>query len=256
MELIFIGTSSGKTETERNHSSILLRNSSKAVLIDCGDGISRALLQNKIPFNSIHSIIITHLHADHFTGLAGLITQMKMYDRKEQLNIYIHTNLVTPLRNFIHTCYLFEEALGFSLNLTAISEEQPFEPAEGIKVSAAKNSHIKNKYNVTYYPQELFISLSLLIEHGNGKIFYTSDIGSKDDLYLFNNVKINTLITEAAHVDFREIYAVCIKRKPDSVYLTHYDEETKNILRHEIDKPDGKISDIFKIAFDSLLLKL
>ncbi|MEO8398834.1 MAG: MBL fold metallo-hydrolase, partial [Ignavibacteriaceae bacterium] len=72
----FIGTGSGKTSLKRFHSSFLILNESYNLLVDTGDGISKALLLQNINYNSIDGILISHLHPDHYTGLPLLLVQM------------------------------------------------------------------------------------------------------------------------------------------------------------------------------------
>ena len=88
MKIKFIGTGSGKTSLNQFHSSLLLISKNYNLLVDAGDGISRALLFNEIEFNIIDGILLTHLHPDHFSGLATLIVQMKMMKRKNSLDIF------------------------------------------------------------------------------------------------------------------------------------------------------------------------
>ena len=72
MVITFIGTGSGEASLKREHSSILISSEKFNLLIDTGDGISKAILKAGIDFNSINGIIFTHLHPDHYSGLAVL----------------------------------------------------------------------------------------------------------------------------------------------------------------------------------------
>lgn len=45
------------------------------ILVDCGNGIVKTLLQQGIDLHKIHTILITHLHGDHFLDLPFLILQ-------------------------------------------------------------------------------------------------------------------------------------------------------------------------------------
>jgi ribonuclease Z len=87
VNIIFLGTGSGKTSLKRHHSSLLISSQKHNLLVDCGDGISSALIKQNISFCSIGAILISHMHADHYSGLASLITQMKLVGRKETLTI-------------------------------------------------------------------------------------------------------------------------------------------------------------------------
>jgi len=78
LEIKFVGTGSGKTLLKRYHSSFLIKTEAYNLLVDAGDGISRALLNQKVTFDSINGILISHLHPDHYSGLPSLIIQMKL----------------------------------------------------------------------------------------------------------------------------------------------------------------------------------
>ena len=75
MNIVFIGTSSGRTSLSRFHSSLFFEHPKFGLLIDAGDGISKALLSAGKNQNDIDIILFTHFHADHFGGIAGLVTQ-------------------------------------------------------------------------------------------------------------------------------------------------------------------------------------
>ncbi len=115
MKITFIGTSSGKATLNRNHSSLLFSSGKYNLLVDAGDGISRALISNGINFNSINGILFTHLHPDHFSGLPALIVQMKMINRTEPLDVYIHDSLRNVVEEFLVRSYLLPERMGFEI---------------------------------------------------------------------------------------------------------------------------------------------
>jgi len=246
LEIIFIGTGSGKTSIKRNHSSIFIKSQKENLLIDAGDGISKALLQNKIDFLEIKNIVITHFHADHFAGLASLITQMKLMKRKTPLKIFVHENLVYSLKNFLSLAYLFPQAMNFTLKLIGFDSNKKIKVKENFFFTAKQNTHIANNYNVNF-PEENFISLSLLLRINNKNIFYTSDIGSPDDLYLFKNIKIDLMISEITHVTFDEIYSAFKLLNPRMLFLTHIeDEKGQSIL--------GKIKSLKKNEKNRVIL--
>ncbi|MFH1194205.1 MAG: MBL fold metallo-hydrolase [bacterium] len=223
MEILFIGTSSGKTNLNRYHTSILLQTENHKMLIDAGDSVSRALIEAGIDYNFIDSIYLTHYHADHFGGIASLITQMKLNNRSRTLKIFTHMLLVTGLNSYLNSCYLFAEALDFDLIITPFEFDEKIEAAQNLFLLPRQNQHIHNKYFLEDLSNVYFISSSLLIEQGDHKIFYTSDIGAKEDLYLFPKEKIDLLITETTHLQMEDIYTAYKKLKPKKLLLTHID---------------------------------
>ncbi len=233
MELKFIGTGSGVTSLKRDHSSFLIDTNKSKVLIDCGDGISKALLKQKESFDSIDAIILTHYHPDHFSGISSLITQMKLQERKKRLTVFTHQNLIAPLKIFLHSCYLFEQSLEFELNFIGYNFEDEFEIDENLSFFAKQNSHIRNKHNVKSIPDSQFVSASLLFNSGKEKIIYTSDISVKEDLFLFDIRKPKTYITETTHIDKDWIHGIISYYHPAQIYLTHIsDSDEQNIAKY------------------------
>jgi len=221
LEILFIGTSSGRAELNRYHSSLVLKTENHKMLIDAGDGVSRALLASGIDYNFIDSIFLTHYHADHFGGIASLITQMKLNSRTNPLIIFTHRLLVHGLNSYLNSCYLFAEALDFELSIIPFEFDKKIAATENLSLTARQNQHVHDKYRLAESTGVFFISSSLLIESPDRKIFYTSDTGAKDDLYLFSEDKIDLFITETAHIPIEDIYAAFKKIKPGKLLLTH-----------------------------------
>ena len=88
MEIIFLGTAGAMPTEKRNLSGILLEYMEEYLLFDCGEGTQRQMRIAGINFMRIENIFITHLHADHFLGLGGLIQSMDFLERRRPLNIY------------------------------------------------------------------------------------------------------------------------------------------------------------------------
>ena len=87
MKIVFLGTGGTYPSKWRNVSSIALQVGPDAVMFDCGEGTQRQLMHSRISFMRVRAIFITHLHADHFLGLAGLIQSMSLNGRTESLTV-------------------------------------------------------------------------------------------------------------------------------------------------------------------------
>lgn len=57
-------------------------------LIDCGEGTQMQLMQYKIKYQRICNIYISHLHGDHYFGLAGLLSTMHLQGRHTPLHLF------------------------------------------------------------------------------------------------------------------------------------------------------------------------
>lgn len=230
-KVIFVGTASGKTSAERNHSSFLIQTKNHNLLVDAGDGIAKALLQREIKFTDIDSILFTHYHADHFSGIAALITQMKLVGRKNSLILLTHKNLISSLESLLNSVYMFKDTLGFKLDIVGFEFDKEIHIKNSLSFTAKKNSHIVQKENLKKYPRRVFVSSSVLFKIGNKNLFYTSDIGNKDDLYLFTENKIDYVISEAAHINLEELTDYYRQTKSEKLFITHYDDTAKTDMK-------------------------
>ncbi len=254
MKLIFIGTSSGRTSLQRFHSSFLINCKNYNLLIDAGDGISKALLKQKIDYKSINGVLFSHYHADHFTGIGALITQMKLVSRTKALQVFTHNNLIQPLIQLINSVYMYRENLSFEVDIIGYSFDEIVNVNEDIKFIAKQNSHIQQKEFLNNYPSEIFVSSSFLFEIQKKKVFYSADIGSKDDLYIFENIKPDIMIVESMHINTNEIYESYNKINPKKLLLTHIDEPLeKDLLKWYRRLPQKDKRKIF-ICYDGMTI--
>ncbi len=88
MKLVFLGTGGSWPSRERNVSSIALKMNGEIILLDCGEGTQRQLMQSSLSFMRIKKILISHFHGDHFLGVPGLIQSMYLNERSEPLEIF------------------------------------------------------------------------------------------------------------------------------------------------------------------------
>jgi len=86
-ELTLLGTAGGAPTAARNCSAAILRTEKTDVLIDCAEGTQRQLLQAGIGMGRVSHILITHLHGDHYFGLAPLLSSLGMQGRVAPLVI-------------------------------------------------------------------------------------------------------------------------------------------------------------------------
>ncbi len=209
--------------------------------------MSRALLSSGVSFNAINGIVITHLHPDHFSGFASLIVQMEMSSRTETLTVFIHHTLVKTLKDFLSSSYVFLERMGFPVIFKGFDFESEIKVTEDLTFRARGNTHLdKYKRNA---PALSLASSGLLFTSGDKKVFYSGDLGSVDDLYLFKDYSIDLYITEAAHVDIENILEMMKLLNPGEVILTHMaDEDIQEISR----KINGSGQTNIKLAEDGM----
>lgn len=72
----------------RHLTSVLLRRDGDLFLFDCGEGTQVSLKRLNLKWKKIDAIFISHTHADHVTGLPGMLMLSAQVDRTEPLYIY------------------------------------------------------------------------------------------------------------------------------------------------------------------------
>jgi ribonuclease Z len=256
-ELIFIGTSSGKTSLNRFHSSFLISTLNYNMLIDAGDGISKSLLTQQISYDVIDGILFSHLHPDHYTGLAALIVQMKMIDRKKKLDVFINFELADVIRNFLMQSYLFSEKIGFEIEYQPLTENEKYKINDDISFIPRQNSHLSSVSKLENYKSQSFSSSSFLFSVDDKNIHHTSDVGEKKDLQLFRDNTIDYLISEVTHIKPEDIITSFKKSDlPAQIILTHInDDDLISLQKFVIELPEFLKEKII-IASDGLKIKI
>lgn len=87
MELLFLGTAAAVPTVERSLSAVAVRHGPATLLVDCGEGTQRRLMQRGLAPVRLDMVALTHLHGDHLFGLPGLCQSMSLLNRRRPLLI-------------------------------------------------------------------------------------------------------------------------------------------------------------------------
>lgn len=82
-----LGCSSATPTKERFPSAQYLQFNGQNILIDCGEGTQMQMLKYGKRFQKLNTILISHLHGDHYFGLIGLVSTMSLQGRTSKLTI-------------------------------------------------------------------------------------------------------------------------------------------------------------------------
>ena len=125
MEAFVLGTGGMMPLPGRHLTSILLRREGELFLFDCGEGTQVSLRALNLRWKKITAIFISHTHADHVTGLPGMLMLSSQVDRDEPLHI------IGPprIREYVE---MSRRVLEMYINFDIIVEEieDPREPRE------------------------------------------------------------------------------------------------------------------------------
>jgi ribonuclease Z len=69
-------------------SSVLIRHESRLLLFDCGEGTQVPLRAAGWGLRAIDAVFLSHFHADHVSGLVGLLLTLGNAERREPLALY------------------------------------------------------------------------------------------------------------------------------------------------------------------------
>jgi ribonuclease Z len=173
--------------------------------------------------------------------------------RTEKLKIFTHKRLVNSLKLFLNISHIFLDKLNFDIEIIPFDFDETFSLSENLTFSAKQNSHVLNKHNLSI-DNINFISSSFLFMYRVKKIVYTSDVGSYEDLFLFQDYNADIFITEVTHVPLEKMDDAITILNPKKVILTHIDheEEIINWFNHLPTEKKQKI----KVADDGMIVRL
>ena len=87
LSLFFAGTAGSVPSARRGLPALLVRRGGERILIDCGEGTQRQLVKS-VGLTDLTDIFLTHLHADHWLGLPGMLKSFELRDRDKPLTVH------------------------------------------------------------------------------------------------------------------------------------------------------------------------
>lgn len=117
--------------------SLMMRYNGKSILIDCGEGTQIALKEKGWSPKPIDIICFTHYHADHISGLPGMLLTMGNAERTEPLL------LIGPrgLNKVVSSLRVIAPDLPFQIQCLEITEPTQSFAFDGFRIEAFKVNH-------------------------------------------------------------------------------------------------------------------
>ncbi len=137
MELVFLGTGGGMPTPERALPSLAVRFAGNLFIFDCGEGTQRQIVSAGLGFPSSMNVFVTHLHADHYLGLGGLVATLDLLRREAPLRIFGPRGTREVVEMLIEAARLDP---GFDVVVTEVAEGIVMEGKEFV-VEALRTRH-------------------------------------------------------------------------------------------------------------------
>jgi len=87
-EITILSSGTGNPTNKLNQSAQYLHVYNNHFLLDCGESTQHQIIKFGLSYQKIQRIFISHLHADHYCGLIGLINTMNLNRRNNDLHIH------------------------------------------------------------------------------------------------------------------------------------------------------------------------
>ena len=137
LDVCLLGTGGMMPLPYRWLTSLMVRYQGQSILIDCGEGTQIAMKEKGWSPKPIDIICFTHYHADHISGLPGMLLTMGNAERTEPLL------LIGPkgLTRTVNALRVIAPELPFEIRCMEITEAEQIFPFEGFCIKAFKVNH-------------------------------------------------------------------------------------------------------------------
>lgn len=135
-QMIVLGSAASVPDGEHDTVSLALRGPGWSIVVDCGGSTLHKLARFGVALEDIHTVILTHWHADHIYGLPMLIQGLWLGGREAPLPIYGPEQTIDRARRLLELFTLADREGLFDL------EWHPVPLREGRRVSAVGDIQI------------------------------------------------------------------------------------------------------------------
>lgn len=137
LEVCLLGTGGMMPLPHRWLTSLMARYNGKSILIDCGEGTQIAMKEKGWSPKPIDVICFTHFHADHISGLPGMLLTMGNAERTEPLLIIGPRGLTKT----VNALRCIAPELPFPIQCVEIEENEQSFSFDGFYIRAFKVNH-------------------------------------------------------------------------------------------------------------------
>ena len=246
-KLIILGSGTPNPDPERYGSGYAVVVNDDAYIVDFGPGIVRRISAMSptwggefpsMELENINIAFLTHIHSDHSGALADLILTPWIMGRDEPLNLYGPEGLKAMSEN-ITEAYIDDinyrlygsqpaNELGFTTNVTEISDDGTIFKDNNIEVIAFKNAHgdFKNSFGFLFITDDKRILFSgdtavsnNLMKYGKNLDILVHEVFSSETFV--NKTKDWQIYHQAHHTSSLDLGIIADELQPKKLVLSH-----------------------------------
>lgn len=148
LDICLLGTGGMMPLPGRWLTSLMARYNGTSILIDCGEGTQIAMKEKGWSPKPIDVICFTHYHADHISGLPGMLLTMGNAERTEPLLLIGPKGLI----KVVNALRVIASELPFEIRYLELTEAQQTVAFDGFRIEAYRVNH-----NVVCYGYSIVI---------------------------------------------------------------------------------------------------
>ncbi len=246
-KLIILGSGTPNPDPERYGSGYAVVVNDEAYIVDFGPGIVRRISAMSptwggefpsMELENINTAFLTHIHSDHSGALADLILTPWIMGRNEPLDLYGPEGLKAMSEN-ITEAYIDDinyrlygsqpaNELGFTTNVTEISDDGTIFKDNNIEVIAFKNAHgdFKNSFGFLFITEDKRILFSgdtavssNLMKYGKNLDILVHEVFSSETFV--NKTKDWQIYHQAHHTSSLDLGIIADELQPKKLVLSH-----------------------------------
>ena len=137
LDVCLLGTGGMMPLPYRKLTALMTRYNGSSLLIDCGEGTQVAIKERGWSFKPIDVICFTHYHADHISGLPGLLLTLGNGERTEPLT------MIGPkgLERVVNAIRVIAPELPFEIKFIELTEKEEVIYLNGYRIEAFRVNH-------------------------------------------------------------------------------------------------------------------
>ena len=137
LDICLLGTGGMMPLLYRYLTSLMVRCDGSSLLIDCGEATQLAIKKAELTTKPIDYILFTHFHADHISGLPGLLLEMKNSDRTEPITIAGPKGV----ERIVNSLRVIANELPFTINFIELDDNDGIFELKPYKIQYFKLKH-------------------------------------------------------------------------------------------------------------------